>query len=240
MRPMRPKPLMPILMVMEGTPGDENRDHAASAASAPSAATFSGVKPKCLNSTGPAPIRRRCRCRPRRRSRTSTSRRSRPSRPRCAARPPAAPLLVGRGSGGRRRWSWASRPRAPRSPSGASCSCALSASCTSEPVAMITACGLPLQADLGRLGQHVGALADLSSAPSRPDRTRLGAYGRFWRDSSSAVGRVGFCSATAQATAVSAVSQGRQTSRLGIRRRLPRARSTGASGRLRPGRWSRA
>jgi hypothetical protein len=40
----------------------------------------------------------------------------------------------------------------------------------------------------------------------------------FWRLSSSAVGRDWFCSATAQATAVSAVSPGRQTSRFGMRR----------------------
>ena len=82
---------------------------------------------------------------------------------------------------------------------------------------MITACGLLLQADLGRLGQHVGALGDLAER-RRAGVDGLGAYGRFWRDSSSAVGRSRLPSATAQAAAVSAVSQGRQTSRLGIRR----------------------
>ncbi len=54
--------------------------------------------------------------------------------------------------------------------------------------------------------------------------------GRFWRDSSSAEGPpawtamprlAGRARADCQATAVSVVSQGRQTWRLGIRRRLP-------------------
>ena len=46
----------------------------------------------------------------------------------------------------------------------------------------------------------------------------FGAYGRFWRDSSSALGRALLSIAQAQATTVSAVSPGRQTSRPGISR----------------------
>src|SRR6218665_2577447 len=56
-----------------------------------------------------------------------------------------------------------------------------------------------------------------------PARARLGASwggGGFWRLSSRAVGRSWLDRATRQATAVSTVSAGRQTSRWGIRRRL--------------------
>ena len=85
---------------------------------------------------------------------------------------------------------------------------------------MITARALAAQADLGRLGEHVARPArsreaGFGVAASKPG---LGAYGRFWRDSSSAVGRSRLSIAARPRDRVSTVSHGRQTSRFGIRR----------------------
>ena len=52
MRPMRPKPLMPILMVMDKSFCKVKSGRAQRSTVRTVAATFSAVKPKCLNSTG--------------------------------------------------------------------------------------------------------------------------------------------------------------------------------------------
>jgi hypothetical protein len=51
MRPMRPKPLMPILMVIAVAPWGRKNSQRLSAARTV-ATTLSVVKPKCLNSAG--------------------------------------------------------------------------------------------------------------------------------------------------------------------------------------------
>ncbi len=177
------------------------------------AATFSAREAEVLEQhAARAPIRRRCRCRPRRRSRTSTSRRSRPSRPRCAAGRRAARPSCRPRPGGRRWWCWASRPRARRSSWRPAAAAPSSASCTSEPVAMMHGLGLLLEADVGSARSARRRPADVAQVASWAHRAGSGAT------AAARSGALRFCSATAQATAVSAVSPGRQTSRFGIRR----------------------
>ncbi len=53
MRPMRPKPLMPILMVIENCSWMSKENQRAFSAALTVATTFSTVNPKCLKSTGP-------------------------------------------------------------------------------------------------------------------------------------------------------------------------------------------
>jgi hypothetical protein len=81
-----------------------------------------------------------------------------------------------------------------------------------------------LQADFRGLGQHIGAFVDrIQTAGVLGSAVALGQVRQVLAAAaSSAVGRLAFCKATAQATAVSAVSAGRQTSRPGIRRKRGR------------------
>jgi hypothetical protein len=62
------------------------------------------------------------------------------------------------------------------------------------------------------------AIAARPASGAAASKPGLGAYGRLWRDSSSAVGRSRLSIAAAHAASVSTVSHGRQTSRFGIRR----------------------
>ena len=78
---------------------------------------------------------------------------------------------------------------------------------------MSTACGFAAASPARRARSRPAIVAICAGVALR-------ANGRFWRVSSSAVGPSLRSSAAAQATAVSTVSHGRQTSRFGIRRRL--------------------
>ena len=172
------------------------------------AGTFAGVKPKCTNSAGAGADSPK---------RVDADRRA----PEAHVLPPAVGYARldrdARQPGGStlpmrswrsNTWCTASRRRAPRRP-------ALPA------VLRHAARAAPRSRSRGGLrfvaavvsGQHVAAAA----IPAICARVRC-TNGRFWRDSSSAPGRRLRSIAQAQATAVSTVSHGRQTSSFGMSR----------------------
>ena len=178
MRPMRPNPLMATLIISTMLL-DRPRPRC------------SGVKPKCLNSS-PAGADS-----PKRSMPTTAPSQADVLAPVVGharldrdlrAGPAAAPSSGKPRPGGRRRWCEGIDTTRTAMPSPASSFCASSASCTSEPVAMMTARGA------GGVGEHVAAARDACECSSclaeaaGSGATAASAVGPFLRSSAARPG----------------------------------------------------